>query len=637
MKPEQVIDDIGNAIAERYREIERQIGQQIRKYAREAVEIPTDLTARLKAIRALKEQAWELTRNMDPDEMARVVSSIAGAHASAEIARQLLEIPALSGSTLTAGGAYAVAAAEIDLRDQLRALNERIYRLPADAYQRMTASMNGEILAGRTKWEKIHARQVEKYIADGISGFVDVSGRRWTIGAYAEMATRTAASRAWRDQSVASMASAGIDTFTPVLGYDACEQCGAWAGKVLTDGGPVGVITAQHALTGEPTAFNVDGTLQQAREAGWGHPNCRCVLIPTLPGLVRDTYTTYNEADDRARRKMRELERAVRSAKRDGTRDEIRDAQRALKAHTDEHGLRRRSYREQLRFADGKGVQATARERVRQEPRTKTPAASASKQAKKPANAWADDLPKMEKPETLAQASYSANTGAVRQPRGGYPREYWNNCSQVVNAMELRVRGFDVTAAEIAGDMGRNSFSTLSDWRDPVTGKARPPMRTNSRTRNLQKWVDEAAAGMPDGARGFMSGEWKTGGRHIFNWEKIDGRIVLFEGQIPSDASTYFARLRPSQTSFARIDDLEPAPSIRSTVQPRTEVPPVVTPETQRQYITQRIEILEDHAVDLRNPGNPFGFGNPSDDLYYLRVIYNEQASLRQWLNRLRP
>lgn len=351
--PGEVIDDLGHAIAERYRRIADALEEQLRRALDAAIESPPDVAARLRAARELEEQARALVATMPPDEVARAVASIMSGEASAEVARQLLQIPSLAGSTVTAGGLWAVAAVEIELRDTLRALNARILRAPVDAYQRMTATTVVDVLAGRSTWEQVQRRQVDQYLADGIAGFVDRGGRRWRIGSYAEMATRTAAARAWRDQSVASMAAAGIETFTPVIGADACAECGAWVGKVLTTSGPTGRIVTQHAITGEPTELVVDGTLDEARAAGWGHPNCRCVLVVALPGMSRGAVTTYDPEREAARDDMRSLERDVRAAKRDGDADEVKAAQAALRDHTREHGLRRRYWREQLAFAGG--------------------------------------------------------------------------------------------------------------------------------------------------------------------------------------------------------------------------------------------------------------------------------------------
>lgn len=350
--PADLLDDLGNAIAAKYRRIEEALERRLRRYLEQAIEAPDDLVARLNAVKDMREQSEKLVATMPPDKVAAVVAEIAGGAASAEIARQLLTIPSLAGTTLTAGGLFAVAAAQIELEDALRALNARILRATQDAYLTMTASMVPDMLIGRATWEQVQRRQVDEYLANGVTGFLDKGGRMWRIGSYSEMATRTAAARAWRDQSVASMAAAGIDTFTPVIGSDACANCAAWAGKVLSDG-PTGSVTVSHALTGADTSFRIDATLSEARAAGWGHPNCRCVLIPSLPGLDRRGVTTYDPEHERARDQMRALEREVRHSRRINDAEGVKAAQAALRDHTREHGLQRRYWREQLEFSGG--------------------------------------------------------------------------------------------------------------------------------------------------------------------------------------------------------------------------------------------------------------------------------------------
>lgn len=358
--PAAWIDDIGHAIAERYRRIEDALRATLELLADQHVEIPNDTLARYRAIQELREQAEQLVNQVDPDELARWATAEAASGASAEISRQLLDFPAYAArgveqvTSLTAGGSYAVAAVELDLRDSLRALNARILRAPVDAYQAMTSKHVGSLFTGMTTSQALHRRILDEYIADGVTGFVDKSNRRWTIGAYSEMATRSAAARAWNDQAVASMQSAGIDTLTPVIGNSACSSCGQWAGKILVREGATGPRTVLHAITAEPTTIVVDATLDQWRASKAGHPNCRCVMVPGLPGGPDPTkYSTWDKQKEQDREKLRALERDVRQAKRDGDPDEIGEAQAALREHVRKTGITRREYREQLPFADG--------------------------------------------------------------------------------------------------------------------------------------------------------------------------------------------------------------------------------------------------------------------------------------------
>src|SRR5690606_17426282 len=61
----------------------------------------------------------------------------------------------------------------------------------------------------------------------------------------------------------------------------------------------------------------ITATVEQARAAGWGHPNCRCRLGAYSPGLtVPQGDTPYDEDAEKERADQRVLEREIRAAKR---------------------------------------------------------------------------------------------------------------------------------------------------------------------------------------------------------------------------------------------------------------------------------------------------------------------------------
>ncbi|MCB1274242.1 MAG: hypothetical protein KDB25_07605, partial [Leucobacter sp.] len=186
--PADLIDDIGHAIAERYRRIEDALFESLRRHMEQALEAPDDLIQRYRAIQELREQAERYVKELpSPELMAKLVTEEAATGASAEISRMMLRFPAYAArgvhqvTRLTQGGALAVAAVELDLRDNLRALNSRILRLPVDAYQAMTSAMIPQLLTGITTSQALHRRMLDRYLAQGITGFTDRSGRRWTI------------------------------------------------------------------------------------------------------------------------------------------------------------------------------------------------------------------------------------------------------------------------------------------------------------------------------------------------------------------------------------------------------------------------------------------------------------------------
>jgi len=116
----------------------------------------------------------------------------------------------------------------------------------------------------------------------------------------------------------------------------------------------------------QTVTVEVAGTVEEARAAGWNHPNCRCRLVAYSPGLtIPQGDTTYDEAAEKERAQQRALEREIRSAKRreaaamtDTDRAkaaaDVREAQADMRDFIRRTGRNRQSYREQLGFADGR-------------------------------------------------------------------------------------------------------------------------------------------------------------------------------------------------------------------------------------------------------------------------------------------
>lgn len=271
-------------------------------------------------------------------------------------------LPRTAGSTAT----QAVAAIAFSLESRLEVMNQRLTRYPQDAYQRIMALYSPSTILGVTTSRVQQAQAVQRFLSEGVRDFTDKSGRRWTIGAYAEMAGRTTVNRAFNDAGVWRMQQSGIDLVTVVRGLDSCRKCAEWAGKILSTNGVVGPVTLPHATRSGSITVNVAATVDQARAAGWNHPNCRCRLVPFMAGLtVPQADTTYDAAGEKERAEQRRLEREIRAAKRKEAvamddvaarraHAEVLEAQADMRAFIRETGRQRQSYREQLHFADGR-------------------------------------------------------------------------------------------------------------------------------------------------------------------------------------------------------------------------------------------------------------------------------------------
>jgi hypothetical protein len=92
--------------------------------------------------------------------------------------------------------------------------------------------------------------------------FIDASGRRWTNATYLQMLTRTNAQTVSRESYVDTLVKSGFTLARISDDGDPCPVCQAWAGVIIRVAGDGGDYP----------------TLEEARAAGWGHPNCTCRL-----------------------------------------------------------------------------------------------------------------------------------------------------------------------------------------------------------------------------------------------------------------------------------------------------------------------------------------------------------------------
>jgi hypothetical protein len=210
------------------------------------------------------------------------------------------------------------------------------------AVQRAVDSTRSGLPGTSLSLSRIQAAQkaLDDLAAQGITGFVDRSGRRWDLTAYVEMVTRTAISNAWDDLQAAAIVRSGLDLIrvsTHSL-EGSCAQCRPWLGRILSLTGGAG-----------------HPSLAAAKAAGFRHPNCRCFWAPLGAGVAADVVNPVAldqaAAVYRASQRQRALEREVRKAgrrahaaiipaARAAARRDLATARAASDAHRRSTGLR---------------------------------------------------------------------------------------------------------------------------------------------------------------------------------------------------------------------------------------------------------------------------------------------------------
>lgn len=381
----ETIEQLGAYMAGRYQAVEAYLLERIAYRVRQDM-TTDDLARRVRALQLLQAETAQALAEVRTEQTARAIIAVATEQGEAAAIEALGVGRALGiESTAPAVGptgqplpfatglvqANAAASAQIglELTTSLTAVNSRILRAVPDLYQQTVARFTGARLLGGTTGRELRTRTVAAFLQQGLTGFTDAAGRAWSIGGYTNMATRTATNRAWISAMQQRYTASGLNLVTIVRGVDSCKPCAEWSGKVLSTDGTVGTVTLRHATEDRDLQVTIAGTVDQARAAGWNHPNCRCTLAPVFPGLsLPANLSTYNPQAEADRDRLRYLERRVRTAKLSESvakglgddvaaaryRRAVRAEQSRIREHVARTGQVRKPYREQIAYQVGK-------------------------------------------------------------------------------------------------------------------------------------------------------------------------------------------------------------------------------------------------------------------------------------------
>lgn len=313
-------------------------------------------------------QAWQAAKLRDLRRFRRENTAILGKYRDRIDAdtRTLLEEEAAQGG---ADGFFRMSDERMTaLLNEMQQANEQSERAALrymnDVYRKTILRTAAAMQAGGQTLQQATDAATRDFLDQGIACIRYRNGRRVNISTYAEMALRTAGTRAMLMGEAAQRERLGLDTVLASQ-YGACSPtCLPWQGLVYIDD----VFQPYHGPRTPGGTYGISRNGRQypllsvAMQGGLFHPNCRHTLSTWVEGVStrpRPMDKAKVEAAAQLEAKQRTLERSVRKAKRQAAglcdpaaakaaRARVRAAQKELRDFVADHGdvLRRNVWRE---------------------------------------------------------------------------------------------------------------------------------------------------------------------------------------------------------------------------------------------------------------------------------------------------
>lgn len=344
--------DLAHAVAEVYAEAEYQLAASIARRTVKGISETDWALIQQREIQLFRREAEQLMNRVTNAGGEATQKAIEGAAqiGQGEAAREIASIikkPIAVGTRRTVPAAISLMASEA--RYNLAKTTPHILRSAEDDYRQIVARVAGNVVTGALTQRQALQQALNEFSAKGIKSFRDRAGREWSMAAYAEMATRTATTRALVAAHTDQLVAEGYNLVIVSDNPQECKLCRPFEGKVLSIG------------PGKVQSKRVFDTLDNARSEGLYHPNCRHSHTLYQPGITKPPQDTADPQGEKDRDKLRYLERQVRGAKmREATavtpegaakaKAQIKYYQSLIKQHTDTTSAKRRRDREQLLF-----------------------------------------------------------------------------------------------------------------------------------------------------------------------------------------------------------------------------------------------------------------------------------------------
>lgn len=429
--------------------------------------------------------------------------------------------------------------------------------------QSILNTSTGQVVSGVTAYNTAVRDAVKKMVSNGLTGFVDHAGRRWSPEAYVAMDIKTTMMNTARAAVFERNAEYGNDLYQVSTHNGARPLCYPWQGKILSTSGRTGTT---EDLDGTKIPIHSESEVESFRYGG-GLFGVNCghypmVFVPGLSTLKGDPQSpeenekTYEESQEQRRleRRLREEKRELDIMKAQGASPEAIQAQRekVRQASADIDDFCEETGRTRKRNREGTPVRATW-----PDPNTYDPAAFPTTERNKmrdwfangtPAQAAEPAKPTFTPAKTRAEAEeyakqFVASYGGIVSYKG-IDLEYANTCNRVlgevadkfdvrelgsIQPMNMRTKVFRDTTAEAAyrwGGIGGDLYINPNYYKS-TSAFAKHKEEIDRLTKTVTSNTDKLLANATGAKREYIQALASTGRQCVSqSYDFVEGTFV---------------------------------------------------------------------------------------------------------------
>ncbi|MFJ2751879.1 phage minor capsid protein [Streptomyces sp. NPDC087297] len=335
-----MVEDLSAGVRDLYADAEQRLLGIVARQLASGFEAPGWATNKLRDVQALRRGAQGVVDALAEATRLEVFDAVAEAY-NVGARSGLAELGALHDADLrriaeTTPNTRAVDRLAAETLDLVTATHRGILRGVEDGYRQVIAEVSATPLLGIDTRRQATQSAMDRLADRGLRTFVDRGGRAWQMTSYAEMAVRTATGRAAVEAHGDKLRAAGLDLVIVSNAPHECPLCKPFEGKVLSLAGPGGARTVEveHAVEdGRTVQVHIEGSVDEARQRGFQHPNCRHSVAAYLPGVTRPAAEASEDPDGyEATQKQRAIERGIRKYKNRAAAATTPEARRAAEA-----------------------------------------------------------------------------------------------------------------------------------------------------------------------------------------------------------------------------------------------------------------------------------------------------------------